>query len=409
MKSNPDTIKITFIGDIMCEPLLLKAARKENTYDFNHVFENVKEIFNNSDYVIGNLETPLAGEESGFVSSLFSFNAPDEFADAIKRAGIDFVSTANNHCMDRGIDGLIRTIGVLNDAGIANDGTHIVPENDHHPFIANIKGTNVAIIPFTYATNYFDHYKKLPDEGYVNLLHSETSPIYIRKKRTWKSRIKGLLFKPFTQEQAVAIKKKLGLTYNTPRKDDYLNEKEIEPYFNQLKKCVQEAKEKADVVLFYPHVGGQFNIEPGKFTEYTVQKALEYGVDAIIASHAHIVQKAENKNGVPCFYSIGNFSMSPNSVYLLHEHLPDYGLAVHLYVHEGKIEKVTFSIFKIVEVKKEMLTIWPSDLYGQRLKGDEEQKKFYGEIGQICETVTGKTFGNTELSKEYILFDFSRG
>ena len=114
----------------MCEPLLLRAARKEDSYDFNCVFEHVKEIFANSDCVIGNLETSLARIDAGLVNKLFSFNALDEFADAVK------------------------------DAGIANDGTHPVPEEDHYPFITNIKGTNVAIILFTYATNYFNHYMK---------------------------------------------------------------------------------------------------------------------------------------------------------------------------------------------------------------------------------------------------------
>ena len=73
-------IKISFLGDIMCEPLLLKAAKIHNTYDFSRVFLNVKGLLADSDYVVGNLETPLAGEEAGLVNELFSFNAPDEFA-----------------------------------------------------------------------------------------------------------------------------------------------------------------------------------------------------------------------------------------------------------------------------------------------------------------------------------------
>ena len=64
-------IKISILGDIMCEPLLLKAAKKGGSYDFSGVFENVKELLSESDYVIGNLETPLAGKEAKYVNELY--------------------------------------------------------------------------------------------------------------------------------------------------------------------------------------------------------------------------------------------------------------------------------------------------------------------------------------------------
>ena len=111
------TAKITIIGDIMCEPRLLKASKSKGHYNFDGVFQNVKDLFKESDYVIGNLETPLAGKEKGYTNGLFSFNTPDEFADAVKASGIDLVTTANNHCFDRGIDGMIRTLEVLEKKG----------------------------------------------------------------------------------------------------------------------------------------------------------------------------------------------------------------------------------------------------------------------------------------------------
>ena len=97
------------------------------------------------------------------------------------------------------------------------------------------------------------------------------------------------------------------MKYNWPREDDYLDLITAEPYFDNLRSNIRKAKETADIVIFYPHVGGQFNINPGPFTEYTFEQAMEAGCDAIIASHAHIVQKAEIKENVPCFYCIGNF------------------------------------------------------------------------------------------------------
>ena len=50
-----------------------------------------------SDLVVGNLETVFAGEEAGYTNDVYSFNTPDRFVCSMKSAGIDYVSTANNH------------------------------------------------------------------------------------------------------------------------------------------------------------------------------------------------------------------------------------------------------------------------------------------------------------------------
>ena len=46
-------MKITFIGDIMCEPSVLKGARqKDGSYDFRPMFEKVKPLLAEADYVV---------------------------------------------------------------------------------------------------------------------------------------------------------------------------------------------------------------------------------------------------------------------------------------------------------------------------------------------------------------------
>jgi hypothetical protein len=87
-----------------------------------------------------------------------------------------------------------------------------------------------------------------------------------------------------------------------------------------------------------PHVGGQFNIKHGAFTEYVVEKALEAGADAIAASHSHIPQNIEWKGSVPCAYCLGNFNMNPRSYLALSEMLTNYGCALH-FVHRRKAHR----------------------------------------------------------------------
>lgn len=389
--------KITFVGDIMCEPLLLKAARKpDGSYQFDGVFRHVKFLLQESDFAVGNLETPLAGEEAGYVRGLFSFNAPDAFAAAVKEAGFSLVTTANNHCVDRGFDGLLRTLDTLDGIGLAHIGTWRSPEERQEAAYFEKDGQRIAVVTSCYGTNYRTNHCLLTpeEEAHISLLHPHTEPVYAppAKKKSFAKRLITLPLRALAPEHQAWVKKQLHMTYNSPREDSYLDEETAGPYIDRMCADIRTAKEKADFVIFYPHLGGQFNPEPGPFTKYVVEKAIGAGADAVIASHPHIVQRAEQKGSVPCFYSIGNFCMSPNSVYLLHEHLPEYGLAVHLYLDEGQIQKTTFSILKITETRDEMLTVWPVD---EMENPDEEA------IRAVYLAVTGKELAGPAVRREY--------
>ena len=74
-----ELIRITFVGDIMCERPLLKAYFMNKGYDFRPVFEATKKLFNESDFVIGNLETVFAGKEVGYTKKSSSFRASCSF------------------------------------------------------------------------------------------------------------------------------------------------------------------------------------------------------------------------------------------------------------------------------------------------------------------------------------------
>ena len=112
--------RLTFVGDIACDRPLLKAAKHGGKYDFSRVFQT-QEVFQGSDFVIGNLESCFGGGHYG--KKPYHYSVPDSFGDAIRDAGFDLVSTANNHCLDEGVEGLERTIKVLDRLGISHTGT----------------------------------------------------------------------------------------------------------------------------------------------------------------------------------------------------------------------------------------------------------------------------------------------
>lgn len=398
--------KITFVGDILCEPLMLKNAYKNGNYNFDEVFVNMKNFFEKSDYIVGNLETPVAGADMKFTNGLFKFNAPDEFVEAIKNAKIDFLTTATNHCLDRGLEGLKRTIKILDKNNIKHTGTFLSKDDKKEASYFEIDKNKFAIISYTYGTNYYNN-KIFLDENneFVNLLE----PIYVKQKvfkgfsNKLKNKVYKVVFKLFKEEFEFYLKKFLGMKINNPYKDDNLDIEAIKPFLENLKNDIKKAKENADFVFFCPHTGGQFNIEVGKFTEYIFEKAVEFGCDAVVGTHPHVVQKYEFSK-IPMFFSLGNFSMSPNSVYLIKENLPQYGIATHFYFEKSTLKKITFSILKMIEEKKEILKVFPVYDLSKDLNSNEKNE-LEKDIQKIYFNVTGNQINESILEEEYILWE----
>lgn len=405
-------MKISVIGDIMCEPSILNRAKTKNGgYNFNPMFSHVKGLFDEADYVIANFESPLAGSEVGYTHSYYQFNAPDEYADAVKNAGIDLVSTANNHTFDRGMDGLIRTIRVLDEKGIAHTGTYLPKTQREGAYYFEVGGIRFALVAYTYSTNYEneegDYRKVLAEgeyEGTVNLLMHQRKSVYLPGVWRGDDAIDKFLKKFIADEEKRGrIKILLGKDGNYARADDNLKENELAPYMEKLQADLREAKNNADIVIAYPHVGGQFNATPGAITRHVVDKCVEAGADAVLAGHSHCIHKAEVRGAVPIAYSLGNFSMSPISSLILKERLPAFGLCVHLYVEDKKIVKSTFSILKAVEKRRKLLTSFPVDELYPTLKTKKERDALIKEVTQIYKTVKGTEPVGDVIKREYEL------
>ncbi len=399
-------MKITFIGDIMIEPPVLKAARQaDGSYNFDEVFDYARELLGEADILVGNLETPLAGEEALYTQHYYAFNAPDAYADAVKKVGFHMVSTANNHTFDRGFDGAERTLRVLEEKGIGHHGSFHKGGDHPEAFYIEKEGVKVAVIAYTYGTNYGGSGGQClaegENEGLVNLLRPQKETVYQEgvMRKDWVDK----LFPKMRGEKRGDIKKFFGMPANTPRADDRLDKKTMAPYVAKFQADIRKAKENADIVLFYPHVGGQFNPHPGAISEYVMEKGLQAGADAILASHSHMLQKAVLNHGIPCAYSMGNFNMDPQSSLMLHQYLPDYGLAMHLYVEDKKIVKTTFSILRMQRsAKSGQVCAWPVDVLHKTLSG-KEKLKLEQEVASVYKMVNETQLQGNVIQREYLL------
>src|SRR5699024_6388502 len=164
-----------------------------------------------------------------YTNHLYSFNTPDSFIESIAKSGIHMVTTANNHCLDRGLSGLKRTISVLDNNNLEHIGTYSSPEEQEEPFIKNFNGVKVSFLNYTYGTNLKINGVVINEneKHNVNLLTSQRRDIELVKKKKEEKSIKYSLFKGLFKiisiKQWIKLKKMLGLTHNRAYSDDDVN------------------------------------------------------------------------------------------------------------------------------------------------------------------------------------------
>jgi poly-gamma-glutamate capsule biosynthesis protein CapA/YwtB (metallophosphatase superfamily) len=288
----PTEIKLAAVGDILIiGPLLASAKRSnENKYAFESIFQDVSPLFKQADLVIGNLETPLAGMETRYTqrnahTGFAMFNCPDELAPALKETGFNVLTTANNHCMDRGAQGLVRTLQVLDDHGLAHTGTYASdPGNDNH-LILEVKGVRIGIVSYSKGTNRIP----LPvDKGWMV---NEIDPANYRK---------------------------------------------ITDHIRRLAR-------KVDVVVVCLHIGKECRHFPLPESRRLVNMLLANGAHVILGHHPHVIQPAFiTKDHRFAIYSLGNFI----STRLYHNPATNCGAIVQLTVKkepDGKVKVTDFN------------------------------------------------------------------
>ena len=147
-----DDVTLVFAGDAMQHDSQIKAAQKGEKYDYSVCFRYISDYVSAADYAVVNFEVSLGGKPyKGYPC----FSAPDEYALALKDAGFDLFLHANNHCLDRRDAGLVRTLDKLDEYGIPHIGTYrnSAEQQKQIPYIANVKGMNIAFLNYTYGTN----------------------------------------------------------------------------------------------------------------------------------------------------------------------------------------------------------------------------------------------------------------
>ena len=394
-------MRITFTGDILCYASQIQAAKVGNReYDFSQVFEHVRPYLDNSDYVCGSLETPVA--DFAYTSSDINFNTPYEFLRDLSDTGFDMLTTGNNHCLDRGIIGLKNTIHALDYFKLDHTGTYISKEASEEIFIKRVGGLRVAFLSFTYGTNSKSNKQYLPCESeyMVDLLRKQDR-VHIKKRSILERviiRSKRLLVnnKPITQRGPVV----------DSVSDNEIDNPENRVYLDRFISKVKKAKEQSDVVVLCLHSGGQFNFDLGigNYTKYIVETAIANGVDILVGNHTHCIMPAKwAKENTFLAYALGNFSFTPGEGYYVKGVYADYSILLHIDFNPLDIKSYTvaFSVLKSVKTDDGGAAVYNVfDLYSQE-HSPEIKKILVRDTAKVVSKFTGVQCAEIEIRKEY--------
>ena len=336
--------KISFTGDLMCSREMLQNTKG----NFTPMFEKIKSALLDTDYLAGNCESPVAGEEFGYTNEMYCFNTPVSFLETLKESGFRLLALANNHILDRGEEGILRTLANCQKYGFDTVGAYASSKARNTVFVKEIGDLKIAFLNYTYGVNAFVQNTSLKHKYMVNLYQpEETQPGAV-----------DLLASPEKIERAV------DLLY---KKKNKIFDDEIAPYLNQLKQDIGKAKAQADLVVMISHCGGQYNDEPDAYTKYLRRYMRDCGVDVIVGHHPHIIQKCDISDGWLTAYSIGNFTCDflNNTSKELAESVidPSYSILLNLYLVKNAESIQMTAGFKILKTTMENSIAVTRDAY----------------------------------------------
>lgn len=254
-----EEISMLFAGDLLCqEDMVERYQTIDGGYDFKACFEYLKPLFQKADFVAGNLETPISPTAPYRGEILthegpFYCNAPIEYLEALRDAGFDMLTTANNHTLDAGARGIYETIQNLEKFRFIQTGTFC--EETEKFVIVEIGGFKIGFTAFSLTYN--------------------TMQLNLKKAG------KETLLNTFTEAAA--------------------------------KKIYDQMKEKgAEYTICFPHWGKEFTHELSKKQTEMADILSKIGYDLIVGAHSHVVQKFTYVNEKPVLYSLGNLMTHMN-------------------------------------------------------------------------------------------------
>lgn len=235
--------RILLGGDVMLSRYVGALARQRA--DPAWPLHDLAELFSSADIAFVNLEAPFSDRgrrvESGMV-----FKAEPEMVAALRAAGIDIVSTANNHARDCGRYGVGFTLDWLRKNGIETVGTGETAEQAHAGTILDRNQVGFGFLAYTYDQSNGNH---------------------------------------IDQDDRVAMMK-----------------------LDEMVEDVKKLGTRCDVVIVSMHAGTEYLQKPNDQQRKFAHAAVDSGATLVVGHHPHVTQSVEAYGPGVIFYSLGNLA-----------------------------------------------------------------------------------------------------
>ncbi len=237
-------VSLIAVGDIMPSR---RVARKIKQEGMDYPFEKIRDYLKSGDIVFGNLESPIT---SGRVirNDEMVFRGEPGSEIALRDAGFNVLSIANNHTPDFRNKGIKNTLKYLESAGIAFAGAGMNSAEANKPAIIKRNGLTFAFLAYN---------------------DSDVVPSFYGASET---RAGTALMNIDTMAESVKL-----------------------------------AKVKSDFVIVSMHSGYEYKPKPNKRQTEFARAAIDAGAELVIGHHPHVVQTMEKYKGKYILYSLGNF------------------------------------------------------------------------------------------------------
>ena len=286
------TASLLFGGDIIPHMPINDYALNygRGDYDYSRSFEDIKAFAEDFDFFMLNNEFSVNGNYE--VAGYPSFNSNENIYKAMKNAGVDLVTTANNHCLDTGVEGLTSTIDAIKKHGLDYVGTS---DSSYRPYvIKEVKGIRIGILSYTEILN--------------------------------------------------------GNDYLLDSKEKYNMVNTLSPH--QVKIDIEKLKKKdVDLIVVYPHWGEEYSSYPREDQIELAHDMVAWGADIVIGNHPHVIQPQEvyetkdGRSGL-IYYSLGNLLSNQKADAFEGDFRVEQGVLVECNIEKNPGDKARITSFK---------------------------------------------------------------
>jgi poly-gamma-glutamate synthesis protein (capsule biosynthesis protein) len=264
------------MGDLKTDRALIFATGdliidEPDPYSF---FEPSRELLSSGDFVIGQIEVPHTDRPEANSTDVPAPPAPPENLKPLKDCGFNMCTTCGNHAHDNGVPGIVDTLELLHQLGIATTGTGRNLQEAKTPAVVERKGIKVGLLGYNAVG---------PREGWATSLKAGVSYVQILTHHEPSPRATpGLAAK----------------VYTFPEPDS----------LEEMQEEIRALRSRVDILLVALHKGMvHTHGELQMYERPLAHAAIDAGADAVIGHHAHILRGIEVYQGKPIYHNLGNF------------------------------------------------------------------------------------------------------